>query len=84
MFKDSQEGEVNSSTDIINEAVTDVIQDSLTISGICKDKDDDNIIACAVASNADYIVTGDTELLSVKKYKRIRILSPRDFELLFD
>jgi predicted nucleic acid-binding protein len=45
--------------------------------------DNDNIIACAVAAKADYLVTGDFDLLNVKHYKGIKIISPRDFEALF-
>ena len=43
-----------------------------------------HVIACALSSGAKYLVTGDAELLGIKRYKKLRILSPRDFELLFD
>jgi len=41
------------------------------------------IIACAVDAHAGYIVTGDEDLLILKKYKDIVILNPRNFEALF-
>jgi putative PIN family toxin of toxin-antitoxin system len=50
---------------------------------VSRDKDDDEIIALAVSSNSKIIITGDKDLLVLKKYKNIRILSPKDFWLLF-
>ncbi|MHB8089644.1 MAG: putative toxin-antitoxin system toxin component, PIN family, partial [Anaerolineaceae bacterium] len=52
--------------------------DKLT-KNICRDKDDDNIIALAVSAGANFIVTGDKDLLVLKKYLSIRIVSPREF-----
>ena len=36
-------------------------------------------LACAEASDADYLVTGDQGLLALKTHKRSRIVSPRAF-----
>ncbi len=44
-----------------------------------KDADDNIIIDCAIEANADYIITGDDDLLSLKEYKKIKILSPVEF-----
>ena len=52
-------------------------------SGICRDKTDDHVLACALACHADYLVTGDKDLLEVKRLHHLRVISPRDFELLF-
>jgi putative PIN family toxin of toxin-antitoxin system len=49
------------------------------VSGICRDPKDDMVIECAVAAGADLILTGDKDLLAVKCYKTIRILTPRQF-----
>lgn len=46
---------------------------------ICRDPDDDIVLATAVAAHADAIVTGDQDLLILKAYQRIRILTPRAF-----
>jgi predicted nucleic acid-binding protein len=35
-------------------------------------------------ARADYLVTGDMDLLELKVFKGIRIVTPRDFELLFN
>ena len=46
--------------------------------------DDNNLLACALSSKADYIVTGDNDLLEMKSHKGVKIIGPRSFELLFD
>jgi hypothetical protein len=43
------------------------------------DPDDDKFIECAVALKADIVVSGDREVLAVKAYKGIRILTPQEF-----
>ena len=43
------------------------------------DPDDDKIIECALAGNADYIVTGDRDLLDMKQYQSITIITPAQF-----
>lgn len=64
--------------------MTDPEEKSVTVSGICRDEDDSQILACALSCETDYIVTGDQDLLALKTFKKIRIVSPRKFELLFD
>ena len=44
---------------------------------IKNDPDDDKFIECAVALKAYAIITGDKEVLAVKKYAGIRILTPQ-------
>jgi len=46
---------------------------------ISPDRDDDFVLACAVDGKADYIVSGDPHLLDLKSFKKIPILSPREF-----
>ena len=46
---------------------------------ICRDADDDMVLATAVAGEAEIIITGDKDLLILKKYRGIRILSPRQY-----
>ena len=45
---------------------------------VCRDADDDIILATAVAARANAIVTGDQDLLVLKRFKGIPILNPRD------
>ncbi|MCK4528716.1 putative toxin-antitoxin system toxin component, PIN family [candidate division WOR-3 bacterium] len=46
---------------------------------ICRDPDDDNILAGALQGNADCIITGDKDLLILEKFKGIPILKPGEF-----
>lgn len=66
------------------EAIDQVIEHNIKISNICRDIDDDNVLACAMAAKADYLVTGDSDLLVIKSYQNINIITPRDFEALFE
>lgn len=69
---------------LITEAVQDIVKPSKVVTGVCRDKDDDNVLACALEAGAAYLVTGDKDLHQLKLFKGIRIITPRDFELLFD
>jgi putative PIN family toxin of toxin-antitoxin system len=46
---------------------------------ICRDPDDDLIVAAAVAANADRLVTGDNDLLTLGEHQGVRIVTPRRF-----
>jgi putative PIN family toxin of toxin-antitoxin system len=46
---------------------------------ICRDTDDDQILATAVAGQSSCIITGDKDLLILRRYVGIEILSPGDF-----
>ncbi|MBI5633712.1 MAG: putative toxin-antitoxin system toxin component, PIN family [Nitrospirae bacterium] len=77
------DGEMASAMEPVTEAVVQIIEHTLKIKGVCRDADDDNILACALAAKAEYLVTGDDDLLEMKSYQGIRIITPRDFEALF-
>ena len=49
---------------------------------ICRDSDDVKILGLAVAARANYIVTGDKDLLVLKEFQGIPILNPRAFSIL--
>ena len=51
---------------------------------IFNDKDDIKFFECAVSLKAEYIVSGDKEVLSVSNYFGIKTLSPSEFMKLFD
>jgi putative PIN family toxin of toxin-antitoxin system len=46
---------------------------------VCRDPDDDALIEAALAGKAGYIVTGDEDLLVLKKFETVRIVTPRVF-----
>jgi putative PIN family toxin of toxin-antitoxin system len=43
-----------------------------------KDADDIPILACAIAGKADVFVTGDKELLNLRKIEDLAVVSPRE------
>ena len=46
---------------------------------ICRDPDDDKFIECAVDSRSIYIVSGDKDLLDIKQYQNVKIVTVADF-----
>ena len=46
---------------------------------LIKDRNDLEIIAAAIAGDADVLVTGDAELQGIKSVQTVRVLSPRAF-----
>jgi uncharacterized protein len=49
------------------------------ITGVCRDSDDDIYLECALAANADYIITGDRDLLDLKEYGGVKIVNARGY-----
>lgn len=45
---------------------------------VCRDPDDDHVLACALGANAELIVTGDQDLLTLGIFQNIRILTAAD------
>jgi len=58
--------------------LAEVVTPLATPSVIAADADDDHVIAAAIESNADLIVSGDRHLLALGVYQAIRILTPTD------
>ncbi len=46
---------------------------------ICRDPDDNMFLELAQEVNADYIISGDKDLLEIKSYKNTKILKPSQF-----
>ena len=46
---------------------------------VCRDPDDEHVLACACVVGASWIVTGDHDLLDLEGYKGVRIVSARTF-----
>jgi putative PIN family toxin of toxin-antitoxin system len=51
----------------------------LHLPGVTRDPKDDAVVACAKEGEADYIVSGDQDLLVLGKYEGIRVITPRQF-----
>ncbi len=46
---------------------------------VVRDPEDNKILESAVEAEADYLITRDNDLLELKKYKEVEILSPQAF-----
>ena len=61
---------------ILNDAVWVEIQESVMA---CRDPKDDKFLALAVDGQADFIVTGDRDLLVSNPFRGIAIVQPEEF-----
>lgn len=64
-----------------NEA--DVLQPDTSID-VVRDADDDAFLELAVAGDADYVVSGDSDLLDLEQYEGVDVVSPDEFVALID
>lgn len=46
---------------------------------VCRDSHDDMFVACSLASGADFIVSGDKDLLDVRVKAIVNVVAPREF-----
>jgi putative PIN family toxin of toxin-antitoxin system len=46
---------------------------------VCRDPNDDMILECAVLAGAQFIISGDKDLLALESYRGIRIVTPAEF-----
>ena len=67
--------------DIVNAVLyfTHLIEPKKQVKVIREDPKDDRILDCALACNADFIVSQDKHLLNLKSFRGIVIVSPEEF-----
>lgn len=58
--------------------LAEVIKPPALDTPVCRDPDDDEVLALGVAAKADLIVSGDDDLLALKEYQGIRIVNPAE------
>jgi len=56
-----------------------MIMDPKKPCGICRDPADDKFIDCAIGSRAEYLISGDKDLLSIQNVLGFSIFTPRQF-----
>ncbi len=59
-------------------AASELVVISQTVTA-CRDAADDKFLELALNGNADFIISGDKDLLSMKAFKETRILTPAGF-----
>ena len=50
-----------------------------TVQNVCRDRDDDKILECAISGNVDFIVSGDSDLLSLNEFRGIHIITASEY-----
>jgi putative PIN family toxin of toxin-antitoxin system len=58
---------------------TEVVKPKRRLRVVQRDPSDNKFLECAVAGNARVIISGDKDLLSLRRYRQIRIQSPAQF-----
>jgi putative PIN family toxin of toxin-antitoxin system len=58
--------------------LTEVIAPPPLAQPVCRDPDDDAVLALGVAAKADFIVSGDRDLLSLESFQNIPIVTPAE------
>lgn len=64
-----------SSISYMSEAMTEI--------DVCRDKDDNYLLALAIDSESKYLVTGDKDLLTLEKFQGVEIVTFNHFSELF-
>ena len=59
--------------------IAEIFEPQLIEDSACRDIEDRKIIGTAVSGNAQLIITGDDDLLTLKKFMKINIVTPREF-----
>lgn len=60
------------------------VEPDSTVTGIADDDEDDKVLGTAVAADADFLVTGDHGLLSVRSFRDVQIVTAREFLAVLD
>lgn len=63
--------------------IAEIVKSTEKVNIITRDPDDNKILECALAGNADLIVTADQDLIKLKTFKRIGIIHPKTFSWTF-
>jgi len=60
-------------------ALVEIVEATPLPTPVCDDPKDDMVLACAVGGKADYIVSGDDDLLRLQSYQDIFIINVNTF-----
>ncbi len=58
---------------------SEIVVPSRIAESTCRDKDDAKIIGTAVSGKANFIITGDKDLLVLINHEQVKIMTPRAF-----
>jgi putative PIN family toxin of toxin-antitoxin system len=64
---------------LVMESCTTKVTPTEALNVVLDDPDDDRVLECAAAAQADYLVTGDKHLLKLGSYRATRIVKAAEF-----
>ena len=56
-----------------------IIHPAVQVTGVSRDVNDDPVLACCLQANADYLVTGDNDLLALGSFQGTQIVNAAAF-----
>lgn len=59
--------------------LADMVTPTVLVSGVVRDPDDNKYIEAALEGRAEYLVSGDSDLLEIGFFQGIRVIKPADF-----
>ncbi len=59
-------------------AMAELIESGIVMN-VCRDPDDNRILECALAGAANFIITGDDDLLTLDSWESVQIITVRQF-----
>lgn len=74
-FKEEQKEKLKA---LISQIAT-FVNPSEKIEIVKEDPDDNTILECAIAGKASFIITGDSDLLQLKKFRQVKIRTAKEF-----
>lgn len=72
------EEKVNRILNTLNQVVQ-IVKPTSTLPNVCRDPDDNYVLQLAESVSADFIITGDKDLLTLVSFGGTRIVSPAEF-----
>ena len=54
----------------------EVVEEVVSAAGVCRDPDDDKFLACAASAKVAFLVSGDKDLCSLRKFGSVQIVTP--------
>jgi putative PIN family toxin of toxin-antitoxin system len=72
------EADVQEAMGMLNSA-SEIVEPAPLKESVCRDPDDDMVLATALSGNVDCLVSGDKDLTEMKAFENIPILKPSEF-----
>lgn len=63
----------------IVEETARIVEPTHSIDAVDVDPEDDKFLECTVVADADYVISGDADLLELDSYRGVEIVPPADF-----